>query len=113
MRLHRPLANQPVMNDTKWDELRLGMHGLESLSPRWRTKDVQSGYVSEWDTEWFHHFRAGGYATIEWVELATPDDAQRQAVLDVLERIHLPGEVTADGFKVFGFVESGQPVDYL
>ena len=101
------------MNDTKWNELRLGMYGLEALSPRWRTKDADNGNVSEWDTEWFHHFRIGGYATIEWVELATPDEAQRRAVLAVLKRIHVPGDETAEGFRVFGYVDSGQTVGWI
>ncbi len=107
------MAKLPVMNDTKWDELRLGMDGLETLSPLWRTKSAENGYVSEWDGEWFYHFRIGGYATIEWVELATPDEAQRQAVRAVLNRIHVPGEEKEEGFRVFGYIESGQPVDWL
>ncbi len=107
------MTKQPVMNDTKWDELRLAMHELDTLSPRWRTKDAENGYVSEWDGEWFYHFRADGYATIEWVELETPDEARRQAVRAVLKRVHVPGEETAEGFRVFGYVDSGQPVDWL
>jgi hypothetical protein len=102
-----------LMNDTKWDELRLGMYGLGSLSPVWRTRARENGYVSRWDGDWFYHFRDGGYATIEWVEIATPGIDQRRAVLEVLRRVHVPGEETASGFRVFGYVNVGQPVDYL
>ena len=41
-----------VMNNTKWDELRMAMYGLAESRPRWRTKDV-SGYLSPWDGDWF------------------------------------------------------------
>ena len=54
----------PLMNNTKWDQLRLAMYDLDDFSPRWRTKDL-SGYLSDWDGEWFHHFRTSGYETIE------------------------------------------------
>ena len=33
------------MNNTKWEELRAAMYGLDGLRPRWRTKDLESGYV--------------------------------------------------------------------
>jgi|GEM_PF-6852862 len=56
------------MDDTKWDEVRLAMYGLGPRSPRWRTRDRVSGYVSDWDGEWFYDFRTGGDDTIEWVE---------------------------------------------
>ena len=74
------------MNDTKWDELRLGMHGLEIFSPRWRTKDAENGYVSEWDTEWFHHFRIGGYATIV-SSAKVPEDVVYEVVRAVFENL--------------------------
>nr|GEU28042.1 hypothetical protein [Tanacetum cinerariifolium] len=74
----------PLMNDTKWDELRLAMYELGPLSPKWRTLDVENGHLSEWDGEWFYHFRNGGYKFIKWVEIAIESPAQRQAVLTEL-----------------------------
>ena len=103
----------PLMNDTKWDELRRAMYGLDRLAPRWRTSDVESGYVSEWAREWFYHFRIGGYGSIRWAELAVDSDEQRDAVLKELVRIHVPGERTASGYRIFGYVETGQTVDYI
>ncbi len=102
-----------MLNNTKWNELRLGMYELGDLSPRWRTRDLETGYVSEWDGEWFYHFSVGGYGTIEWVELAIAGERQRSAVLEVLRRIHVPGEETQNGFKVFGYARPGQGVEYL
>ena len=89
------------------------MYGLARLAPRWRTSDVESGYVSEWEREWFYHFRMGGYASIQWVEIAVDSDAQRDAILKELVRIHVPGERTASGYRIFGYAETGQTVDYI
>jgi hypothetical protein len=102
-----------LMNDTKWDEVRLAMYDLGEMSPKWRTRDVENGYVSTWDGEWFYHFREAGYRTIEWVEIATGTDEQREAVRNLLRRIHVPGVETEYGFRVYGHVAPGQQVDYL
>ena len=51
---------QPLMNDTKWNELRLAMYDLDAQSPRRRTKNLESWYICRWDGEWFYHFGEGG-----------------------------------------------------
>jgi hypothetical protein len=30
-----------------------------------------------------------------------------------IKRIHLPGEETDDGFRIYGYAEQGQTVEYL
>ena len=77
-----------LMNDTKWEELRVAMYELEQ-SPKWRTCDVETGFVSDWDGGWFSHFRADGYKTIRWVELLIESDQQHKEVLSELARIHV------------------------
>jgi len=101
------------MNDTKWDELRLAMYGLDAFRPRWRTLDIENGYLSQWDGEWFYHFRSGGYKSIQWVEIAVDTAEQRAAVLAELVRIHVPSERTESGYRVFGYAEAGAAVDYI
>ena len=103
----------PLMNDTKWDELRQAMYGLKELTPRWRTRDVKTGHLSEWDREWFYHFRNSGYKFIEWVEIAVDTGEQKAAVLAELVRIHVPGEQAESGYRVFGYVKTGEAVDYI
>jgi hypothetical protein len=103
----------PVMNDTKWDELRLGMYGLGKQSPRYRTRALENGYESSWDGEWYYHFRDGGYRSIEWVEIEVTSSEQLMAVQDVLASIHVPGERTPLGFKVYGYMRPGMAVDYV
>ena len=56
-----------VMNNTKWEELRLAMYGIEP-APRCRCMTT-SGYCSDADAEWFYHFRAGGYDDIRYVDI--------------------------------------------
>ncbi|WP_240766822.1 DUF6678 family protein [Paraburkholderia flava] len=100
------------MNNTKWAELRMGMHGLGELSPRFRVRNLQSGGVSAWDREWFYHF-FGRHEDDEWIEIAVTSSAQREAVLQILRRVHVPGEATEAGFKVYGYVRLGTHVEYL
>ncbi len=102
-----------LMNDTKWEEIRLAMYGLGELHPKWRTRDRETGFVSPWDGEWFYHFRTGGYSTIEWLEIATVSETQRAAVLDALRAIHVPGQKIGDTFRVYGYAPAGVPLEYL
>lgn len=100
------------MNNTKWDELRLAMCNLGNLSPQWRTKDL-SGYISQWDGDWFYHFRDGGYNTIEWVEIQVLSPEQETAVVALLQEIHLPGHRIAQGFRIYGYSRNGNLIDYV
>ena len=100
------------MNNTKWEELRLGMSGLGRLSPRFRVRNLHSGYVSGWDGEWFHHFY-GRHEEDEWVEIFVTSADQREAVLRVLRSVHVPGVTIGTGFKIFGYVTLGTHVEYL
>jgi hypothetical protein len=44
-----------VMNNTKWDELRLAMYAIKP-TPRYRCMMI-NGHYSREDAEWFYHFR--------------------------------------------------------
>jgi hypothetical protein len=103
---------QAILNNTKWDELRLAMYGLGSESPKWRTKDL-SGHICPWDREWFYHFRDGGYESIEWVEIEVLSSAQDATVLALLRQIHLPGHRIDRGFRVYGHLRDGDAIDYI
>jgi hypothetical protein len=101
------------MNDTKWDELRFAMYSLGEKPPKWRTKDVENGYLSDWDREWYYHFREGGYKTIEYLEIKVSDDEMRNIVRKALVTIHVPGRETENGFIVIGHAFSGESVEYI
>ena len=102
----------PLMNDTKWNELRLAMDGLGELHPLWRTKDL-SGYLSSWDGDWFYHFQSGGYKSIEWVDIQIRSPHQEMAVLKLLQQIHVPGHQTENGFRVYGHAPEATAVNYF
>jgi hypothetical protein len=102
-----------LMNNTKWNEIRLAMHSLGNLAPLWRTKDLERAYISHWDNDWFYHFRIGGYKTIEWLELEIKSEQQRQTVLQALRTIRVPGEEIENSVRIYGYKELGEPVDYL
>ncbi len=103
----------PVMNNTKWEELRAAMCELAKPSPRWRTRLLASGFESGWDAEWFYHFKDGGYDDLEWVEISAATVEQAPVLLAALRTIHLPGIKTDVGYKVFGHVPDGTPCEWL
>lgn len=103
----------PVMNNTKWRKLQMAMYNLESNRPKWRTRCTTNGYISNWDGEWYYHFSEGGFVDIEWVELKIENETQRKSVFELLQSIHLPGEETDKGFKIYGYINVGTSIDYL
>jgi hypothetical protein len=103
----------PVMNTTKWHELRMAMFRLAPMAPRWRTRCVSNGHVTAWDSEWFYHFRDGGYDIIEWVEIETTSIPQDTAVFEALAKIHVPGEKLPNGYRVYGYLPSGVFADFF
>jgi hypothetical protein len=101
----------PVMNNTKWNELRLAMYAL-APTPAWSTLST-SGYNYGPDREWFYHFRSGGYEDILHVDIQVEAPGQREIVRSVLRNIQVPGEETAAGFRVFGYLQDGQGANYI
>jgi hypothetical protein len=104
-----------VVNHTKWDELRLGLYELGKLAPSFRTKSVSTGHITNWDSEWFYHFRDtdGTYDYCEWVEIKIVTPEQDAAVLAVLKAVHVPGHRIEGGFRVYGYAKIGTVLDYI
>jgi hypothetical protein len=100
------------MNHTKWEEIRLAMYALDSDAPRWRTRDVESRFVSLWDGDWFYHFSEGGYKAIEWLELKIETPSQEHCILEILQKIHVPVCNSHDGIKILGYVTPGENIAY-
>jgi hypothetical protein len=99
----------PLMNNTKWDEIRLAMDDYHGLI-YWRTKDVETRHLCDWDPEWFHHFRIGGYESIEWLEIRL-DGENTSYVITKLKEIHVPGEIDGNVVRVYGYKD--EFVDYI
>lgn len=106
-------ATIPVMNDTKWNELRLAMDAMGDDSPHWWSLST-NGYRYGPEGDWVHHFRAGDdYRNIVHIDLHARNPAHRDALRTELRKIKLPGIETERGFRIFGYVEPGQFVDYI
>lgn len=101
-------SHVPVCNDTRWRALQaLVLRQPMEARPRFRTRCLTNGFVSDWDREWTYHFIEGGFSDIEWVELAFPgglDPAQVAAVCD----IGFVGERTGDALRLFGYLPRGR-----
>ena len=101
----------PLMNNTKWEELRIAMYGLAS-APRFYTLS-QRGYRYGPDSEWYYHFREGGYEDIVHVDILANDPPHRELIRSAIKQIHLPGEETEFGFRIYGYAQPGQAINYL
>jgi hypothetical protein len=101
-----------IMNDTKWNEIRKAMLWC-TTSFFWRTIDVATGYISEWDGEWFYHFSIGGYESTEYLEISFHNDREKMELLQLLRKIHVPGKIKEHSIFVFGCIEISEAIDYL
>ena len=101
------------MNNTKWQELQTAMYELKEKSPMWRSKCKTNEYISQWDGEWFYHFSEGGFKDVEWVEIQIESEEQKKLVLSELKSIHLPGHEIENGYKIYGYTQEGQHVEYI
>ena len=101
----------PLMNNTKWNELRLAMYKT-APAPRWSVLR-KNGYRSLADREWYYHFRDGGYEDIVHVDIFADNLEHRECIRMAIRRIQLPGEETDDGFRVYGYAHQGQTAVYL
>jgi hypothetical protein len=106
----RELVNMnPLMNNTKWNEIRNAMYGLNDKI-QWRTKDIENGYISNWDAEWYYHFIIGGFNTIEWLEIKFTSK-NKEKIISELVKIHVPGKILDETIIIYGYSE--EPVDYI
>ena len=102
------------MNNTKWNEIFKTFYSNE-CSPegplvRWRTKDVENGYISAWDGTWTHFgCEPREWDKIDYLQIRLTDE-NSDLVLSELKKIHVPGEVKDGIVTVYGYRTD---VDYL
>ena len=107
------MSSFAVMNNTKWKELQKAMCELGAFSPKWRTKCLTNGYITDWDGEWYYHFSEGGFEDVEWVEIRAEDGEGKGMLLSELRKIHVPGVEIENGYRVYGYIDEGKAVDYV
>ena len=101
-------------NNTKWDELINHFRELQGWRPSYRSKCV-TGYVSEWDVEWFYHLPFP-LLSIEWLDVDFLQKTRehrlppRVTVIDhsewiapLLQRIGLDFRQGATMIRIFGY----------
>ena len=102
------------MNYTKWKELLTAFYQLECCGSapavRWRTKDLETGFLCPWDGTWSHFAcDSGDWKYIDFLQIElTPEN--RCFVLETLRRIHVPTTVSEEIVTIYGY---RQDVDYL
>lgn len=89
-----------LMNDTKWRELCVAFAAFEK-KPVWRARDLLTGYVSGWDSEWYHHV-GPNYCSIEWLEIES-DASRKEEIRSIIESVGAPFEETDSRFRVIGY----------
>ena len=97
------------MNNTKWNELFLAFYNTEHVI-MWRTRDIENGYLSNWDASWSHFgCEPKEYDKIDYLQIKLSPE-NKTYVIDTLKRIHVPGEIAEDIIVVYGYRTD---VDYL
>ena len=97
------------MNNTKWNEIFQAFYYCDFIV-KWRTKDKENGFLSDWDASWSHF----GCEPHEWdkidylqIELSSEN---KEYVLETLKKIHVPAEIVKNVITVYGYRTD---VDYL
>jgi hypothetical protein len=47
------------------------------------------------------------------VDILVDNAAERELVRSALRRVHVPGDETPEGFRVFGYLQDGQAADFI
>ena len=104
------------MNNTKWTEIFKAFYydiecsedpKLSKMLIHWTTKST-NGYIDN-DSTWTHFNGLGQSRKIEWLKIDLTAE-NRKIVLDILRKIHVPGEVFEDCVYVYGYRTD---VDYI
>ena len=101
-----------VMNNTKWQELRIGT--LQSKARvHFRGKDLETGSIGQWDCEWHYHFSLNGHDSTEWIELRPDTEEERRTVEDILRTYHIPVELRDGLYRIYGYADDTSRITYL
>ena len=102
------------MNHTKWNELFKAFYRNECDGNiplvRWRTKDLENGFISEWDGTWTHFgCEPKDWAHIDYLQIELTRQ-NRDFVLQEIKRIHVPGTSSKEIVTIYGY---RQDADYI
>ena len=101
-------------NSTKWNELISFARGLSGWRPSYRSKSV-TGYISEWDVEWFYHLPFP-FTSVQWLDIGLHEQVavgrtfppeivdHSELILPVLQTIGFEFEVRKDVVRIWGYL---------
>ncbi len=104
------------MNNTKWIEIWESFYyniecsndeNIRNIRILWETKN-RDGYTYH-DSTWTHFSLDGDLKNIEWLKIYF-NSQNKEIVLDVLRKVHVPGEVFEDCVYIYGYRTD---VDYI
>jgi len=72
---------QRLINNTKCEKIRLAIYEYPK-TVQWRVRNITNGYISDWDEEWFYHFKLGEYETIEWLEIKIDSEEMKNDIVE-------------------------------
>ncbi|WP_369696457.1 DUF6678 family protein [Exiguobacterium aurantiacum] len=84
-----------------------------SINYQWRTKDIETGYVSSWDAEWYYYFKLGDYKYIEWLELKQTPRNHEEILLIYSRKFMYPERFPEMSFVSINYVGTGTYIDYI
>lgn len=97
------------MNNTKWNEILQAFYNSEPVV-MWRTRDIETGYLSNWDGCWSHFgCEPRDWDMIDYLQIKLSPQ-NREFVMNTLRQIHVPGEIADDIITVYGYRTD---IDYL
>lgn len=102
------------MNNTKWNEIFQTFYENEchenSILVRWRTKDKESGYLSDWDGTWTHFgCDPRNWNQIDYLQIELTD-INYDYVIRHIKEIHVPGTIDKQFVTIYGYKDD---VDYI
>jgi hypothetical protein len=106
------MSLSPIMNNTKWEELRKAMLS-QVPTYKWSSKPIDKDFIYGPDGEWFFHFMSGGYKDIEWVEIFAESSERKEHLTNILREIHIPGKIKENSVIVFGYKKPGQAIEWI
>lgn len=96
-----------VANHSRWRSLRDYMINVKGDKPRFRSRCILNGYVSNWDGEWTYHFSGAGFKNIEWFELRGDVLNDPQMIAGIVN-IQFVGKFVGPALRLYGYLENGQ-----
>jgi len=110
-----------LANNTKWNELLQNMRvrDVKQWSPGYRWQCIESGYISRWDAEWWHHLPFP-FISVRWFDLTFQEEITIARLLPpkvidhseelqaLLSAIGFDFEKGSEAIRVFGYA----PRDY-